>query len=63
MCALAIVIGCVSCTVGLLVSYHFAVPSGPAIILSAGAIYLGSILAGSRGILNTRLRPHRHRTA
>ncbi len=51
------------CAGGLLISYHFSVPSGPAIILSAGAIYLGSILLGSRGVINTRLRPHRHRTA
>jgi zinc/manganese transport system permease protein len=63
MCALAIAIGCLSCTAGLLISYHFGVPSGPAIILSAGAIYLCSIILGSSGVLNTRLRSHRHRTA
>ncbi len=63
MCAVAIAIGFISCIGGLLISYHFSVPSGPAIILSAGAIYLCSIILGSSGILQNHLRPHRHRTA
>ena len=63
MCALAILIGFVSCAAGLLMSYHAALPSGPAIILSAGVIYLASIVFGARGLVSTRLRPHRHRTA
>lgn len=63
MCAVAIAIGFASCVGGLLISYHFSVPSGPAIILSAGAVYLCSIIMGSSGILQSRLRPHRHRTA
>ncbi|RZS83099.1 zinc/manganese transport system permease protein [Phyllobacterium myrsinacearum] len=63
MCAVAILIGIISCVAGLLISYHFALPSGPAIILSAGAMYIASILAGSRGVLSSRMRSHRHRTA
>lgn len=63
MIALAVVIGAVSCVAGLLISYHFSLPSGPAIILSAGAVYLASIVAGTRGILSSRVRHHRHRTA
>jgi zinc/manganese transport system permease protein len=63
MIVLAVVIGAVSCVAGLLFSYHFSLPSGPAIILSAGAIYLSSIVAGTRGILSSRVRHHRHRTA
>jgi zinc/manganese transport system permease protein len=64
MCALAIVIGVVSCLAGLLTSYHAALPSGPSIILSAGAIYLASALLGTRGAVLARVRhPHRHRTA
>lgn len=63
MCAVAILIGMVSCVAGLLISYHFALPSGPAIILSAGAMYIASILIGSRGVLSSRMRSHRHRTA
>jgi zinc/manganese transport system permease protein len=37
-------------------------PSGPAIILSAGVIYLFSILAGARGALAARVRRTSHRT-
>ena len=63
MCALALAIGFASCVAGLLLSYHASLPSGPAIILSAGAVYLVSILFGTRGVLRTRVRQHRHRTA
>ncbi|MBS9721265.1 metal ABC transporter permease [Tianweitania sp. BSSL-BM11] len=63
MCLLATVIGMASCVSGLLLSYHFSLPSGPAIILSAGVVYIASILVGSRGVLGTRNRPSRHRTA
>ncbi|MEQ1942840.1 zinc ABC transporter permease AztB [Mesorhizobium sp. VNQ89] len=63
MCLLALAIGIASCIAGLLMSYHAALPSGPAIILSAGAAYLFSIVAGPRGALRARIRHHRHRTA
>ncbi|NGN43398.1 metal ABC transporter permease [Mesorhizobium sp. CGMCC 1.15528] len=63
MCALAILIGFASCIAGLLISYHQSLPSGPAIILSAGAVYFFSTIFGTRGVFNTRLRQHRHRTA
>ena len=63
MCLLALAIGFASCVAGLLISYHAALPSGPAIILSAGAVYLGSVLVGPRGALRSRVRHHRHRTA
>jgi zinc/manganese transport system permease protein len=63
MCVVAVAIGIVSCTGGLLISYHASVPSGPAIILSAGAIYVLSILLGTRGLLRMRVQAHRHRTA
>lgn len=62
MCVLAIAIGIASCLSGLLLSYHASLPSGPAIILSAGVIYIFSIFVGTRGILSTRVR-HVHRTA
>jgi zinc/manganese transport system permease protein len=47
---------------GLLVSYHLNAPSGPAIILAAGACYVGSILFGARDGLIKRYfpAPHRH---
>jgi zinc/manganese transport system permease protein len=38
-----------ACLIGLLISYHFDLPSGPAIILTAGAGYLLSTLVGRRG--------------
>jgi zinc/manganese transport system permease protein len=63
MCLLATAIGIAASICGLLLSYHAALPSGPAIILSAGVVYLASALFGTRGALSTRLRPHRHRTA
>ncbi|WEF24856.1 zinc ABC transporter permease AztB [Paracoccus sp. S3-43] len=63
MCALAIGIGLTASVGGLLLSYHLSLPSGPAIILSTGAIYAFSVLAGSRGLLRPVLSRHRHRTA
>jgi len=63
MCLLAALFGAASCICGLLLSYHASLPSGPAIILSAGAIYLLSIIAGTRGVLATRVRHISHRTA
>ncbi len=45
---------------GLLVSFHFNVPSGPAIVLVAGICYVASVLSGRRGGILTGLlaRPH-----
>ncbi len=63
MCLLAIAIGLVSCVAGLLLSYHASLPSGPSIILSAGVVYVVSILAGSRGILRTNFQRSHHRVA
>ncbi|RQP05658.1 MAG: metal ABC transporter permease [Paracoccus sp. BP8] len=63
MCVVSVGIGIVSSLGGLLLSYHASLPSGPAIILSAGVVYLVSLLAGPRGVLRPAL-PHRHhRTA
>ncbi|WP_411840583.1 zinc ABC transporter permease AztB [Paracoccus sp. ME4] len=63
MVALAVLIGAASSAGGLLLSYHFSLPSGPSITLSAGAIYLLSVLAGPRGLLLPRLPQRNHRTA
>jgi len=46
--------------VGLLLSFHTAVPAGPAIILVAGAMYVGSVLFGRVGGLAQQLMPRRH---
>ncbi|MGL4490900.1 MAG: zinc ABC transporter permease AztB [Rhizobiaceae bacterium] len=63
MCLVAVLIGMISGVSGLLISYHFSLPSGPAIILLAGIFYLISVLVGVRGVIPSRLRPHRHRIA
>ncbi|MEZ5783182.1 MAG: zinc ABC transporter permease AztB [Rhizobiaceae bacterium] len=63
MCLLAIAIGIFSCVSGLLLSYHASLPSGPAIILSAGTVYLLSIFLGTRGAFAARVRRVSHRTA
>jgi zinc/manganese transport system permease protein len=63
MVALAVAIGVASSIGGLMLSYHAELPSGPAIILSAGAVYAASILAAPRGILRGRIGTRRHRTA
>lgn len=63
MCLLAIAIGLASSVSGLLLSYHVSLPSGPAIILSAGAIYLISVIASPRGLLLSRLPRSVHRAA
>jgi len=49
--------------IGLLISYHFELPSGPAIVLTAAVVYLASIVFGSRaGLLaRYRRRPHFHK--
>ena len=63
MSALAVLFGMVSGVCGLLLSYHASMPSGPAIVLFAGGFYLASLLVGRRGLIQSRLRPHRHRVA
>jgi zinc/manganese transport system permease protein len=57
---IATVIGMVSAFVGLLISYHAELPAGPAIILAAGAVYLGSLILGRDGGLLWLLAPGRH---
>ncbi len=52
--------GIVSGYVGLVLSYHTGVPSGPAIILIAGALYVLSVLFGRVGGLVRQLFPGRH---
>ena len=56
----AIVIAAISGYAGLLVSYHADLPSGPAIILAAGAFYALSVVAGPFGGLIWLILPRRH---
>jgi zinc/manganese transport system permease protein len=54
--------GMVAGYAGLVLSYSAGsnLPAGPAIILAAGALYLGSLLLGTQGGLARRLLPRRH---
>ncbi|MER2606957.1 MAG: metal ABC transporter permease [Siculibacillus sp.] len=53
--AVAAVIGIGSSVAGLLGSYHFGLPAGPAIILTIGIVYLVSLVAGRRGLVLARM--------
>lgn len=52
---LSMLIAALASVSGLSLSYQFDLPSGPAIVLAAGALYLASMLAGPRGGLLRRL--------
>lgn len=59
----AVLVAMAASVAGLLLSYHFAVASGPAIILSAGVLYLVSLIVGPVSGALWRILPQRHRTA
>lgn len=58
--AIAVGIALIAAYVGLLVSYHADLPSGPSIILTAGCAYFLSLLLGARGGLLWRWRTTDH---
>lgn len=58
--AAAAVVAALAAITGLLVSFHAGLPSGPAIVLAAGALWLVSLLFGARGGLLLRALPLRH---
>jgi len=60
MILIAVASGTISGYVGLLLSFHTSVPSGPAIILVAGGLYAVSLLFGTVGGLLRQLFPGRH---
>ncbi|WP_332060591.1 metal ABC transporter permease [Bartonella sp. CB74] len=51
ICILSIFLGIIASTCGLLLSFHLSLPSGPAIIIAAGFIYLLSCLISPRGFI------------
>ena len=55
--AAAVITATLSSFCGLLLSYHFSLPSGPAIILVAGIAYVLSIVVGPVGGLVARIHP------
>lgn len=63
MIVVAVIVGIASGYFGLLISYHWSLASGPSITLSAGAIYLVSLMVGPGGGVIWSLLPHRHRSA
>ena len=60
MSLVAIAIAFAAGLVGLLLSFHLDLPSGPSIVLVAGAIYLVSVALGRRHSLSARFLPRRH---
>lgn len=60
MIAIAAACAALSGYVGLLVSYQDGLAAGPAVILTAGALYLLSVLLGTAGGLVWMVLPQRH---
>jgi zinc/manganese transport system permease protein len=60
MILVAVLTGALSGYIGLLLSFHAGVAAGPAVILVAGALYIGSVLAGPVGGMLRQLFPKRH---
>jgi zinc/manganese transport system permease protein len=60
MLAASALIGAGSSVIGLLASFHLEAPTGPSVILAAGAIYILSLLLGPQGGLLLRTLPKRH---
>ncbi len=58
--AVAVLVAMLSSLSGLLLSYHFSLPSGPAIILVAGFAYVLSLVFGPVGGLSARAFPRRY---
>jgi len=55
MTAVAAPIAFLSAAIGLLLSFHAGLPSGPVIVLVASLFFLGSLLFGSRASVRARL--------
>ena len=55
MTAIAVPVAFLSGAIGLLVSFHAGLPSGPVIVVVASLFFLGSLLFGSRASVRARL--------
>ena len=60
MLAVAMGLSALGSVAGLWLSYQFESPTGPSIVLTLGAVYLGSVLAGPLGAVRTQRVPARH---
>ena len=63
MCLVAVAIGMTAGYVGLLLSYHLSIASGPAIVLTAGAAYIASLVFSKQGLASRKQEHHRHKVA
>jgi zinc/manganese transport system permease protein len=59
MIAAAVAIAMAASLAGLLASFHLGLPSGPAIVLALGLVYLASLAVGRVGSLAARYGPKR----
>lgn len=62
MMAYSILLALASSAIGLLLSYHYSLPSGPAIILSAGTFYVLALVFGPVGGILSNLPKNHHLT-
>jgi len=60
MMTVAVLTAFLSSLTGLLLSYHYSLTSGPAIVLTAGGLYVFSLVFGRVGSLVARRAPRRH---
>jgi zinc/manganese transport system permease protein len=60
MLGLSVLLAIAASLIGLLLSYHINVPSGPSIVLMAGGIYAVSLTVGSQGSILARYFPRKH---
>ncbi len=60
MTAIAAPMAFLSAAIGLLISFHAGLPSGPVIVLVASFFFLGSLLLGSRASVRARLSQSIH---
>lgn len=58
--AYAVGFAAASAYTGLLLSYHYNLPSGPAIVLVAGGLYIASIIFGRHGSILSRFAHRKH---
>jgi len=54
MLGIAMLLAIVSAFIGLILSWHFSLPAGPAVVLSAAVLFLLSVLTGPCGGLLRR---------
>jgi zinc/manganese transport system permease protein len=60
MVLVAVAIAAGASVLGLLLSFHWNLPAGPAIVLTCGAGYVLSLAFGTRGSIRRQVLPRRH---